>query len=46
MGRIEYHNLPDITNQIHYLPDSRIQLLEKGINLILEAVSADSDIQS
>lgn len=46
MGRIEHHNLPDITNQIHYLPDSRIQLLEKGINLILEAVSTDSDIQS
>ena len=39
MGRTKENNLSNVQNRLLYLPESQIKLVERGINLILEAVT-------
>jgi transcriptional regulator with XRE-family HTH domain len=42
MGRTKENNLSDVQNRLLYLPEPHIKLVDKGINLILEAIAAST----
>ena len=46
MGRTKENNLSNVQNRLLYLPESQIKLVERGINLILEAVTISSNTKS
>lgn len=46
MGRTKENNLLDVQNRLLYLPEPHMKLVEKGINLILEAIATSSNIRS
>ena len=46
MGRTKENNLSNVQNRLLYLPESQIKLGERGINLILEAVTISSNTKS
>ena len=46
MGYSCENNFPDATNRLRFLSESNIKMVENGINLILEAIAAESDNSS